>query len=167
MFCTECGAEIKEGETFCSNCGKELPKAKAIATNLLKKGTGEQNKLGMVAGAAIVFSTFFPFVSVSFLGTKVSANLLDGPDGYILMVIALLGIFFSYKGKEILIAITGGISFIFFLIENASMKSGNDLEKWAKSLMEKKFGYYLLLLGSLALLATGIISIIKKKKQEA
>jgi hypothetical protein len=180
MYCSSCGKENADGAAFCSSCGKAL-NASSTSTNSpdifgkIERATvnapvstkSKLNIYGLIASIVIILSTFLPFISVSFFGTKASKSLIDG-DGVFFIIIAAVGILFSILGKNIIVTIAGILSTILFFIENSSMTSSLDSDDtWgelAKSLIQKEFGYYLLAIGSIGLIIAGIVGIVLKQK---
>ena len=130
------------------------------------KSKDNKNYLGILAGIAIAVSVFLPFVGMNVLGTKASVSLIDYTAGIIVLAIAAVGIIFSVLGINIVVAIGGAASLIFFLIQNYSIGREIDNELYtgiAKALLDKGIGYYLLLGGSVVLLLAGIFGIRSKK----
>ena len=69
-----------------------------------------------------------------------------------------------------LVIITGVISLILFFIENSSLKdvtSDSYLGELASSLIQKGAGYYLILIGSIALIVAGVMGIMQKKRKNS
>ena len=170
MFCQNCGKEIPEGAQFCPNCGAPVgapaPASEPVVPVVTKKKS-KMNIIGIIAGAVIILATFLPFVSVSLLGTTASQSLMDGGDGIIYIAVAALGILFACLGKNIIVGIAGVISLILFFIENSSLNDiGKDayLGELASSLVQKGAGYYLILIGSIALIVAGVVGFVQKKK---
>ena len=68
---------------------------------------------------------------------------------------------------NIVVIIAGAISTVFFFIENANL-SGSDadeLTQLAASMIQKEFGYYLLIIGSIGLIVAGLVGFVLKKKK--
>ena len=182
MFCPSCGKEISDGATFCPGCGSPI-KAKAGATGTVgmtgMAGSNAQQSLsgifnkskmniyGIIASALILLSVFLPFVSVDFFGTKMSVSLLDGSDGILFIIIAIVGAVVSVLGKNIIVIITGAVSTLFFFIENANLSGDDDYySELASSMLQKGPGYFFLLIGSLGLLIAGIVVFVQKKNNK-
>ncbi len=170
MFCHNCGKEIPEGAQFCTNCGTPVGAPAPASEPVVPVATAKKSKMniiGIIAGAVVALAAFLPFVSVSFFGTTMSKSLMNGGDGILYLIVAALAILFACLGKNIIVGITGVISLVLFFIENSSL---NDVAKddylgeLASSLVQKGAGYYLILIGSIALIVAGVVGFMQKKK---
>ena len=110
-------------------------------------------------------SVFFPYISVSFFGASMSKSLIDGSDGIIIIIIAVIALICSACEKYIPSIINGILAFLIFVLENANVSSnlgeGNEL---ARSMLQNGAGYYMLLIGSIALVFFSIIGLKDRKK---
>lgn len=181
MFCHNCGKEIPEGAQFCTNCGTpvggtspaENSAATPVSATTAPAAAGKKSKMnmiGIIAGAVVALATFLPFVSVSVFGTSISQSLMDGGDGIIYLIVAAVAIVCAALGFNIVVIITGMISLILFFIENSSLKdvtSDSYLGELASSLIQKGAGYYLILIGSIALIVAGVMGIMQKKRKNS
>ncbi len=125
------------------------------------------NIFGIIASVVLLLSSFLPFVSVDVFGSSLSASLMDGPDGIIVIIVAIVGIVFSLLGIDIATIIAGVVAMIIFFVENAQFSevTGDDeFGALAAAMIDKGPGYYFLLLGSICLIIAGIIRFIQKKK---
>ena len=131
------------------------------------------SKKGLCIFASLVIgiSVFFPYLSASFLGSTMSKALIDATDGYIILAIAAVGLLASVFEKYILSLVAGAASLIAFFIENGSLSKGmagmDSLSaELAKSMLQNGMGYYLLLIGSIALILFSILG-AKDVKQDS
>lgn len=181
MFCGSCGKEINEGATFCPNCGAAI-KPKSAATNTQPNGNFQQsfnaqqlmsgitsnpnlNIFGIIAGVILLLSAFLPFASISVFGSSMSVSLIDGGDGVIVIILALVGIVFSVLGKNIVVIVSGVISTLLFFVELAQMTSSYEdefMNELASSMIHKGIGFYFLLIGAVCLIIAGIVGIRQK-----
>lgn len=108
---------------------------------------------------------FFPYLSVSFLGTAVSKSLIDGGDGYIILGIAVIGLICSTCGKYIPSIIVGVVSFVFFILENNTVSANmGEANEMAKAMLQKGAGYYMLVIGSILLVVFSIMGLCDKSE---
>ena len=125
-----------------------------------------KKNLCIIASIIIGISGFFPYVSVSIFGFKVSKSLIEGGDGYFLIALALIALICSIKEKYIAAGISGIVSLILFFFENSTLNESLD-DEYARSLIQNEAGYYLLVCGSLALIAFAFLARSEKRKREA
>lgn len=170
MFCPSCGKEIPEGATFCPNCGATVRKASSPNGQVAFSGVINKSKMnifGIIASVVLLLSAFLPFVSVNIFGSSLSASLMDGGDGIIVIAFAIAGIVFSLLGIDIVVIITGVAGIIIFFVENSQFSevaSDDEFGALASAMIDKGPGFYFLLLGSICLIIAGIIRFIQKKK---
>ena len=179
-FCMKCGQELHENDVFCPNCGakveeKETPNyqeqvkntfedIKSTTTQFIqdKDTTGFGNKfikqnniIGLLGCIIIVIACFLPFASVSVLSYSQSISLMsDGKDGIIFLVLSAItaGTILIKKDMIALIAgiITGGLG-LYEIFDTVSSLGAYS------SYVTKGAGFYLLLIGSIVLLASDIV----------
>ena len=135
-----------------------------------------KKNLCVLAAVLIAISAFLPYLSVSVLGSTLSKSLIDGGDGIILLVIAVIAIFCAVKEKYVVSLIMGAISVVMFFVENSSVQSslnsstsGNALaSSLARSMIQNGIGYYLLIIGAVALIVFSFMGMQenKTKKQD-
>lgn len=127
-----------------------------------QKITEKYNIYAIVCAAILAFSTLLPLASVSFLGTSVSRSLMDGGDGWFFLIVAVIAVVFSIKNINIGVIVMGVISIILMIVE---MSSFGDLDAEYADLVSKGAGYYLMILGSIGLLVSGIVKFVMDKKK--
>lgn len=180
-FCIKCGQELNENDIFCPNCGEKVERKenqqidfkdqakstfqdiKNTATDFVQndrsgfmnKFIKQNNVVGLVACVIILIANFLPFASVSVLGYSQSVSLMDdGKDGIIFLALSIVTavLIFIKKDTLALIAgiITGGLGIYEIINTNSTLGAYS-------SYVTMGVGYYLLLIGSIALLASVII----------
>lgn len=175
-FCIKCGQQINEGDVFCPNCGAKIEKNNSHQIHFQDQTkntthhftqnnrSGFMNKFikqndfdGLIACAVIFISNFLPFASASAFGYSRSVSLMDdGKDGIIFLVLSIVTAVLIYMKKDTVALIAGIITGGLGIYE--IMNTNSQLGAYA-SYVTKEAGYYLLLIGSIALL----ISVIVKK----
>lgn len=180
-FCMKCGQQLDENDVFCPNCGAKVERKenhqsnfqdqakntfndiKSTATDFvqndhsgfMEKFIKQNNVVGLIGCAVVLIANFLPFASVSAFGYSQSVSLMDdGKDGIIFLVLSIVTavLIFIKNDTLALIAgvITGGIG-IYEIIHTSSQ-----LGVYA-SYVTKGAGYYLLLIGSIVLLASVVV----------
>lgn len=147
MFCSGCGAENSDGADFCGKCGKPLGNGSK---------TKKKNIPELVSTAVVALSVFLPYASI----WGISKSLIQGADGIVIIVFAIIGVICSLLNKHIGVIVAGGLSLGMFLLEEASIRSG-EYGELVSSMLTRGGGYYLLIIGSIAMIITAIIA--KKK----
>ena len=119
-----------------------------------------KNNICKIACVLIAVSTFLPFVSLSIFGTNLSRSLMDGGDGPIFLAIAIIAYIFVMREKYIPSTILGLVSVGLFIFEKINLSSKIDTtDKLAKSILRNDFGFYMLLVGSVALVVYSIFAL--------
>jgi phage shock protein C len=68
MFCTQCGAELREQDCYCSQCGRQLkPDARPVAHERLMRDMQHKKIAGVCAGLARYFHVDVVLVRLIFL----------------------------------------------------------------------------------------------------
>jgi hypothetical protein len=127
-----------------------------------KKILEKFNIYAIVCAAILAFSTLLPFASVSFLGMSVNKSLMDGGDGWFFLVVAVIVVVLSLKNINIGVIVMGVISIILMIVE---MNSFGDIDSEYADLVSKGAGYYLMILGSIGVLVSGIVKFVMDKKK--
>lgn len=182
-FCMKCGQQLQDNDVFCPNCGAKVEVKETKETtnyqeqvkntfedikntttqfvqdkdtsNFLNNFVKQNNIIGLLGCLIIVVACFLPFASVKVFTYSQSISLMsDGKDGIIFLVLAVvtMGTILIKKDMIALIAgiITGclGLYEIYNTIDSLGAYS---------SYVTKGPGFYLLLVGSIILLASVIV----------
>jgi hypothetical protein len=100
------------------------------------------------------------------LDVTVSKNLMDGGHGTIVLIIAGVGLVASLFGWFFLSALAGVAAFVMFFIEKGAVRDIlgiKEVDALVKLVTQNGTGYYLLLVGAIALVAVSIVGMIWKK----
>ncbi len=129
-----------------------------------------KKNLCVISSLVIGISAFLPYLTVSFFGSTLSKSLLDGGDGYVVIVIAAIALICSFAKKYIPAVIMGVASIGLFFLENhnvaSNLNTGDSMSSAiAKSMIQNSAGYYCLLIGSIALILFGVLAYKEKKAQ--
>lgn len=122
--------------------------------------------LCILACGVIGLSVVVPFISASPLDVTVSKNLMDGGHGTIVLIIAGVGLVASLFGWFFLSALAGVAAFVMFFIEKGAVRDIlgiKEVDVLVKLVTQNGTGYYLLLVGAIALVAVSIVGMIWKK----
>ena len=123
-----------------------------------------------LSGIVVGISVFFPYMSASFLGTTLSISLMDTKNRavYIVIALAVIAVVFSLIGKYVLSALAGLVSLVFFFVVNSRITSSTgSFASLAKSVLHHGPGYYMLLIGSIALIVFSLLGIIEGMQRPA
>ncbi len=132
----------------------------------------KKNVLGsivvLIAAVLVVLGMVFPFYSVEFFGESMSASLIyaDGVSvvGVVWLVFTGLTILFALIGKKVPTVIFGILTTLGMLLSFALNSSGlSELEGLAE-LVEKGNGYYLSVVGAIAMFVAVIFYAATTKK---
>lgn len=122
--------------------------------------------LCILACGVIGLSVVVPFISASPLDVTISKNLMDGGHGTIVLIIAGVGLVASLFGWFFLSALAGVAAFVMFFIEKGAVRDIlgiKEVDALVKLVTQNGTGYYLLLVGAIALVAVSIVGMIWKK----
>jgi hypothetical protein len=122
--------------------------------------------LCVLACGVIGLSVAVPFISASPVDVTVSRNLMDGGHGTIVLIIAGVGLVASLFGWFFLSALSGAAAFVMFFIEKGLINDIlgiKEVDALIKLVTHNGTGYYLLLVGAIALVAFSIVGMIVKK----
>ena len=130
-----------------------------------------KKNLCVISSLVVGISAFLPYLSVSLFGSSLSKSLIDGGDGYIVIIIAAIALISSFSEKYIPTFIMGIASLGLFFLENNHVASNlNTVDSRtsaiAKSMLQNSAGYYCLLIGSIALIIFGVLAYKEKKAEQ-
>lgn len=163
-FCKNCGTPLNDGATVCGKCGAPVgaapggspvhPAPSAIGSDKLKLGV-------LIASAVVILSTFLPYATVSLFGFSESVSLLEGGDGWFFIAASAVAIVGVLINKPILPLVGGVITALISLFEIVDMKT--QLGDYS-SMVDMSMGFYLSLVGSIALAVLGVLVFLNAKK---
>ncbi len=110
--------------------------------------------LGLVGSLVLVISVFLPFATASGYGVSATAALIDGTDGKVVIVIAIVAAVFAFINKKKLLLTIGGVACGYSLLE---FKSFADNEKPGIELT-KEIGLWVLIIGAIILVVAGVLA---------
>ena len=125
--------------------------------------------IGAIAAVLALFAVFLPFFSVGAFGVSMSISYIDEQlrtDGIIiliLVVLALVLVFVRRTGRGIGSVLIGGVILgltLFDMFYNMDKIGGGGYSH----LVSKGIGFYIMLLASAGLIASGIIMMVARKK---
>ena len=163
MYCKNCGHELPDGVELCPKCNIQEDTDSKIKESKLPL------YLSIAACIILILSTFLPFVSITFFGTKADIALIKG-DGILFIGIAIITLLISFIKKHIGVIVMGILTVALSIFEayNISHKKLDNESDFGFSidysaLMHKEIGFYLMFLGSILILAAGIYGLLLKK----
>lgn len=101
MFCSNCGAQMRDGETFCTSCGQPLDTQPTNGSNTqnLAKPAEKRSKNG-VATALQVYAIVN--AAVGFFGGLLYGDVVDNfAAGMLIFAVCLFASFFIYSFGEV------------------------------------------------------------------
>lgn len=160
MFCSKCGAEMKETEVFCSGCGTQNVKVESknslmtSLSGLNVVGDKSINFVGIIASAVAFIALFLPYIKVDFFGLSESNNLISTGSGKFLLILILATAALYVIKRDKIALITAAINMVVILyvwIDAGSMI------KESYGMAKLSFGFFLYLLSAAVILAVGIL----------
>ena len=121
--------------------------------------------LCIAACVVIGLSVTLPYFSVSGLGVTISKSLMDGDYGIFVLIIAGVALVLSMLGQYLFTALLGLLSLGLFFLQNGSVTTnlGKQVDALARSMIQNGYGYYFLLVGSVALIVFSVLGLAVKK----
>ncbi|MBR4627103.1 MAG: zinc ribbon domain-containing protein [Ruminococcus sp.] len=159
MFCKYCGNSLYDGEKFCQNCGAATDLGNDIRN--VEENTNNHNLsteqldvpaiLCLCATAVFFISCLLTWASVPVHGVSVSVKLLDGfeSDGVFVVLLSALALMFALKRKYVGFVTVGILSVLMAVFEWSSFDDN-------KVYIVKGSGYYVLMIGAVSMLVSGI-----------
>ena len=115
----------------------------------------------LISAVVIVVSVFLPFASASAFGISISASLIDGGDGWILLVLAVITGVLAYLKKHVPALVLAVISLALVLFE--MVHSSSVISEYGSL----GVGAWLLLLASVAMLVGTVLTFLNEKNKAA
>ena len=121
--------------------------------------------LCIAACVVIGLSVTLPYFSVSGLGLTVSKSLMDGDYGIFVLIVAGAALVLSVLGQYLFTALLGLVSLGLFFLQNGSVTTnlGKEIDALARSMIQNGYGYYFLVVGSVALIVFSVLGLAAKK----
>ena len=121
--------------------------------------------LCVIACLVIGLSVTLPYFSVSGLGLTVSKSLMDGSYGIFVLIVAGAALVLSVLGQYLFTALLGLVSLGLFFLQNGSVTTnlGKEIDALARSMIQNGYGYYFLVVGSVALIVFSVLGLAAKK----
>jgi len=182
MFCRFCGNNISDNSATCPNCGAPLDSGMSVQGGM-NPGYQSFNQIQtrtvkplpilslptfLCLGATAIFfiSCLLPFVKADVLGIKIEQKMLDGwdHDGIFVVALSIIGALFVLARKYTGFIVVSVLSVALTLFEWSD--TDDKLEGVYGSLIEKGSGYYLMMVGAVAMVIAGIVSRIYAKNQQ-
>lgn len=183
MFCQNCGSQVTG--SFCPNCGtaQSAPPSgslgsapggygsygsRSYSSYSRSSSSDEVNVLAIVAAVILAISTLLPYVkvSVSVYGYTASKSeaLIKG-DGWLFLSAAAVAIVLAALRNSIGVLVTSVISTALMIFEVANWESNaKDFKQFGEYIkLIRMPGFYLMVVGSLMLLAAGITGLVKSR----
>lgn len=116
--------------------------------------TSKTNWLAVVCSILTILCIFLPFVTMSTYGITAVQTLIDGGDGYFFLVLAIISIIFSLKGKDTGVSVVSVLVCVLAVIEiydTSTFISESDFG----TLIERGSGFYVMILSSIGLVISG------------
>lgn len=147
------GAQALYAQKLNSLVSNNMGKARGIDIKCLDV------KLSIVGAAFWFLSAFLPFASVNFLGTVASKSLIDGGDGWFVIIFAVGVVAALYFHKNIARNIFVALGVIVNLID----MDVSDSDEMVSAFIQKRAGYYFLIIGSVLLVISIIVYYVRRK----
>ena len=122
----------------------------------------------LITSGIIVLSLFLPFAGYRFSDISEDFSLWKKGDGYFFLFIVITGLMFLLLGKKIAVIVSGLVILGLFFIEEADIlpRVNGKVVELAELFLHREIGYFLLLIGTLGLIAAGIVGIVLDIKNQ-
>ncbi len=121
-----------------------------------------KSSIVVLVGALLSFiSVFLPYVSVEFFGMSQSVKLLDGKDGYILMILVILTAVFMFLNNAKAFYGLAGASIVWSVYEFIDCKS--ELKEFG-DMIKYGAGCWLSIIGAVVIAAGVALYALEEKK---
>ncbi|SEA08016.1 zinc-ribbon domain-containing protein [Oribacterium sp. KHPX15] len=180
MFCPKCGKKVNDGAMFCPDCGSPIsgssgmnewqnPNNQSSLKNSASSGLDLKHvdTILSIAGAlSWILSCFLPYVSASVFGYEQSQTLINGGDGWFFIVISAAILIVLHLHKYIVFYVLAGLGValnIFEVTHTSNILAEADIYS---GFIHKGSGYYILILGSILLVAGVVLTFLRKKNEQ-
>lgn len=130
-YCSNCGAEVPEGNNFCPECGANISEEEAgrESERTPERGGGKEGDetptggfiLSLIAGILILINGgIIAAIGSMFLAFLPVASVVIAAAGLIFGIVVIIGAILLYKGKTMI----GGILVILFSLFSLSIGGG-------------------------------------------
>lgn len=181
-YCEKCGKELSDAARCCSICGGapvDTPPQQPVQSPAAVSAGGSASGIwklfypanipGIAGCLLILISTFLTFVSVKLWTYTQSVSLMDGGDGKIFLVAAIIGVVLCFINKPIIPIINLAYSCILALMSLYEVGNTDSAVGELGALsgaLSRGAGYYLLILGAVVYLAAGVCGFLAKRKAQ-
>ena len=119
----------------------------------------------LATSGLIIISLFLPFGGYSYGGLSDTFSLWKKGDGYFFLFIVIAGLIFLLLGKILAVIVSGVVTLGLFFIEYADLppRVNGKVVEALDLIVDKKIGFYLLLIGALGLIAAGVAGIVLQR----
>lgn len=163
MYCQKCGNLMPDDSKECEKCGAIIMRSHIVQPVKDVKKSKLPNFIAIIAAIVLALGAFLPYASVSIFGISKSTSLLDGGDGIFFLVAAVIALIFALFNLNVGVIIMGVISIGLAVFEAVTFENSNTD---ALGLLNKEIGYYLMIIGAIAVFVSGIIGAIIKAKRK-
>ena len=122
----------------------------------------------LLTSGLIIISLFLPFGGYSYGGISDKFSLWKKGDGYFFLFIVIAGLIFLLLGKILAVIVSGLVTLGLFFIENADLppRVNGKVVEAVDLVVDRKIGFFLLLIGTLGLIAAGVVGIVLERKNK-
>jgi hypothetical protein len=122
------------------------------------------NVFAIIFAVILAISTILPLGKASFLGTSAEKSLMDGGDGWFFLIVAIIALVFALKNLNVGVTVVGVIGLILMFVEVTSFADAVSSSEYGY-LLQKGSGYYLMVIGVIGVLVSGIVKLVLDKKK--
>jgi hypothetical protein len=122
------------------------------------------NVFTIIFAVILAISTILPLGKASFLGTSAEKSLMDGGDGWFFLIVAIIALILALKNLNVGVTVVGVIGLILMFIEVTSFADAASSSEYGY-LLQKGSGYYLMVIGVIGVLVSGIVKLVVDKRK--
>ena len=180
MYCPKCGNLISDDCKTCNFCNTSYDfidhQQKNTFSNVTQSAVkvNKEKTFCIIASITFIISLFEPYISISLLGTYAEKSLIQEEDSVFFILICILALVFSIIKEYLGVAIVGGFAFGLSVYKTLVISNLKYIPKDETSifdevinlsfLVNKEIGFYLMYLGAILLVVSGIYGIYLKKR---